>query len=463
MFYQSALVVTAKNQVCIFDKKKGFQCLDVSIEQWKSEAVVVAVAKIAKKKRWSSVSLVLSDDFCYNLVLLYPEDGLLTAEYVQKELAKLLPEKINHLLWDYEVVKVSDEKRLVQVLAVSRSQLLSLDGLVNKAKLPVQSIRSFGYAIAKLVKDKKPVLVISRLDKLLIGTLVCSQAVIYSKVLNEETFSSEVKYLLGLCKQYELPEVGLIIVNSDSELPKLNNLDKKIKVKSMKIEVASSPIFRQKIKEEDASSLGFEINEVANFMAITKKKELEDIEDDSEFDQKQVVINQPKPSLVKKISKKQIKNFVILIALLIPLIGVSLLAYQQLKPKNIELPHEEKQINEVGVVSTPSPIPTEEPVENLSSEFNPKVYKIHILNGSGKSGEAAKLAEILLAQNFEDIEVGNTDSSYLETEISALDEVLFDNLKEIIQTYYSVSSSSAKLEETSLFDAEIIIGKELSE
>ncbi len=100
---------------------------------------------------------------------------------------------------------------------------------------------------------------------------------------------------------------------------------------------------------------------------------------------------------------------------------------------------------------TPSPQPKEVNVKNL---------KVLILNGSGIKGEAKKVEDLLKKEDFENNETGNADSYNYTDTLVYLKETIGEGIYEKIEK--SLSGFSLKkdiLEEDSLYDIKIIIGK----
>ena len=97
--------------------------------------------------------------------------------------------------------------------------------------------------------------------------------------------------------------------------------------------------------------------------------------------------------------------------------------------------------------------PTEAPL-NISD------YKIQFQNGSGKSGEADYVANLLRNAGFSDVVTANADSyKYSETSVQLnanTPSSIFTKINEALGSTYTVSSSSATLEN---YAAVVIVGK----
>lgn len=159
------------------------------------------------------------------------------------------------------------------------------------------------------------------------------------------------------------------------------------------------------------------------------------------------------PSYEQKPSAKKSKTlFLILILLVIALIGSGLFLRERIKNlvKGDAVPSP-SSISE----ATPSPSPTPDPL--VRSEWS-----FEVLNGSGTSGLAKKVASSLEDLGYQVIKTGNADkSNYSKTEIlvkkdqlEKIDLVIAD-LKDVIK----IASVAGELDEGTA-SARIIIGKD---
>lgn len=117
------------------------------------------------------------------------------------------------------------------------------------------------------------------------------------------------------------------------------------------------------------------------------------------------------------------------------------------------------QSQEATQSATTSASPSEEQV-NLSD------YSAQVLNGSGKVGEAGKAGDILEAEGFEGIKLGNADSyDFTDTQVSlkqGTPKFVFDAIESALKSDYAVKKVDA-LDEDSEFDVVIIVGSKESQ
>jgi hypothetical protein len=116
-----------------------------------------------------------------------------------------------------------------------------------------------------------------------------------------------------------------------------------------------------------------------------------------------------------------------------------------------------------GNKETPTSAPSAEATATPtpSEEVKLDSLKVSLLNGSGITGEAAKIQALLEEAGFADFETGNADNyNYTITEVrlkKGASDAAFDAIKEALDEYNVVKQEEA-LDEVSDFDLEIIIG-----
>lgn len=106
--------------------------------------------------------------------------------------------------------------------------------------------------------------------------------------------------------------------------------------------------------------------------------------------------------------------------------------------------------------STPTPTPTPTP-----KTLNRSEWSFEVLNGSGVTGAAKKLADSLKALGYQVVKVGNADKDYQTNEFFVQEDLMVDiapvvaDIKDIIK----IASISGQLKDSTA-SARIIIGKE---
>lgn len=107
---------------------------------------------------------------------------------------------------------------------------------------------------------------------------------------------------------------------------------------------------------------------------------------------------------------------------------------------------------------TPTMVPTPSPVLAIRTDI-----KVNVLNGGGTPGAGGRMKAFLESKGYNVVSVGNTEEyTYEQTEILAktgmshVITLLTDDLK----AEYTLGTSSASVEESADYDAQVIVGKE---
>jgi len=125
---------------------------------------------------------------------------------------------------------------------------------------------------------------------------------------------------------------------------------------------------------------------------------------------------------------------------------------------------DEKTNPEVSGVSTPQEEtlpPMEEPIPTETVlEVDYSLYQVKVLNGSGVTGAAATVKDLIDEVGFDQIEVGNaTVSDQQETFVqlkSNVSEAVFEKVKELLSDYQV--NLGEPLVDTAAFDVQITVG-----
>lgn len=152
----------------------------------------------------------------------------------------------------------------------------------------------------------------------------------------------------------------------------------------------------------------------------------------------------------EKKEKKSKKGLIVIVIIVLVLLAAGGWFLFQKKSKTNENISQTSSISPTGEIAS---TPTERPVDK--SEVS-----IEILNGSGVSGEAAKLKSVLSELDYTDIEVGNASSSdYVTTEVtfkSSVGDEVKDEITDKLESIYSnVDVKNGSIGEK---DVQIIIG-----
>jgi hypothetical protein len=100
------------------------------------------------------------------------------------------------------------------------------------------------------------------------------------------------------------------------------------------------------------------------------------------------------------------------------------------------------------------------PSAQLEAPISKASYRIQVLNGTGKSGEATKMRDFLVSEGYNVVGVGNASNfNYKETlvQIKESKKAVTATLTKDLQERYSISISSP-LSEGESFDILIVVG-----
>jgi hypothetical protein len=177
-------------------------------------------------------------------------------------------------------------------------------------------------------------------------------------------------------------------------------------------------------------------------------------------------VNEIELENVKESSKTKSTVIIFLIVVILVLIGVGgYFIYKSFLGE--KTPDNNKLSTEVAVT-----IPADEGGENLTPTMTSKSvsdltgYALQVQNGSGVAGEAASVADTLKFEGFEQIDTTNASSSgFVKTEVrvkKGAPDFLFEVINKALNSDYDMSLSDDNLEDSSAYDAIIIVGKRLS-
>lgn len=172
-------------------------------------------------------------------------------------------------------------------------------------------------------------------------------------------------------------------------------------------------------------------------------------------------LKEVRPDTTKEVEKSSKSNFsgifVVLIVLL--LLGAAAGGFYYYKTKVGGTPKQEESVAQ----ETPTSVPTATPVDAVDYSK----YVLRVNNGSGVAGEAGRVAKLFEDIKFKEVTAGNADKSdYTITVVSYKKDVpegVFEKVKEILSTTYSVEKAEESLSDTSDYDVVITVGTKKAE
>ena len=216
----------------------------------------------------------------------------------------------------------------------------------------------------------------------------------------------------------------------------------------------SNPIIGLALKDD----LNREDKEELNIYITRSKKEPELKEiiksENSELQTDSVIVpnTESKPEVVPKKNHNLIILIILVVfALVSTLAGIYLFIFNN-----------RNKLTETQIIqtSTPAQSPTSSPTPS-EMQVDLSVYKVEVLNGTGVSGEAAYVAQLLQGAGFENVKTADASSKgNKKTQIEVKQEILsgiVDAIVGALSSEFDVATQSAVLK-VSEFDIRIIVG-----
>lgn len=175
-------------------------------------------------------------------------------------------------------------------------------------------------------------------------------------------------------------------------------------------------------------------------------------------------LKEVRPDTTKEVEKSSGSNLgsifiVLVILLLLGLAGGGIYYYRTKIVKSP--PKTEPSTTQADQpTSTPTSTPSTEEVDYTK-------YSLRVLNGSGVTGEAGRVAKLFEEFKFKEVTTGNADKSDFTTTTVSLKadvpETAFEVIKDTLSESYTVEKSQDNLEASSPYDVVVTVGTKKSE
>lgn len=353
---------------------------------WTGNDLVKIFKDIRRDERVNDVRIVLGNDVsfvgAYKLV-----EGM-TREKHEEATKGLMPFPLEKNCFDYRVVTGIGGEQWVQTVAIEKLLLDSVSTAVWDSGVSLELMIPIGVLIGeKTIGKEIPALVkwngIESIKVIAVNGLTDS-------VYTDETDEQINEYAK---KKWNLTvDLEQIVLDASFDLTK--------------------EAFKEKNKGEDAEVLSIPVLKKQG-ITVDAPKTMEGVA--------------KTPTVAKKtpLSKTTIILLVVLGISLVVMSGVLYLNAKQSGAKPAPAP-----VKPVVVVATPSATPT------VAAKVDLGVYKVQVLNGSGVTGEAGRIKELLIAKGFVTVDTGNaparTDTSVRQKQGFASEALVAanDNLKD---------------------------------
>lgn len=348
--------------------------------------------------RGGRTRILVDDSFAYSTQIKFTEGELINRETVKQKVSEKIPDSLDNLIWDF----VGTDGN-VQVVGLINNVV---DQIKNQ-KLKIEAIEPVSYSLARFVQSSDPTIIVYNSDRSLLI------AVEKHRVAAVETFSKEIE---EKDIQNFIAYTKEIFTNSLSRIIVSGNLGFDLKIENVTIE--------NKILDPVES--------------LRKKTDLRG------SDSQSLIL------IVNGVHKSSFLKWFLLVIIFLGMLASGYFIFKN--HKNI---FPQKKIP----ISIPTLKPTIIPTPTIEEK---KVYQVSVLNGSGITGEARKVADSLTALGLEVGNIGNApNSNYQQTVISYKENVqssFIDTIDTELQKNYTVIKQVVN-NNTEQSDVTVIIGK----
>lgn len=394
-----------KLTACKISFRNNKTVIDKSLEyDFTASNLSAALTKLRHKFGINSARVLLPPNNSYLKLLEIPIINGINREVVIAEAQKEIPEKIEEGYFDWKMHKVEHEVAKIQILGASKDYLSPIIEAANKIGLNLEAFEHQAFALSRLTKNYEEPHIIADSGQKMVLAAFHGQVYEQLKVDDMALWEQKISDTINLVREKWGMEIKKVI---------REDLDPRVGL-----------FLKDDLLGNDENTLN--LNPASN----------------------------PAP---KKNSHSNKALFWGVLTGTVMIVVISAMLIKSAPDKAKTITPELRPSPTVMIKSTPSPSPVLKQ-KNLKKED----LKLEILNGSGISGKAGEAKQFLENLGYKNIEIGNADSAgYAKTEISIKDAkaaylpILLKDLKD----NYTVSAKAGSLEETSQYDAVIIIGQ----
>lgn len=403
------LLYISKSKIEVF--KNNTKISEVS---WTKDNLIDVLSRL-KTTFSKSFRVLLSDDFISINSLLVSKKEAKKRKLVQIKAQPIITQNLDQTVWDYKIVANFEKLKLIQIIYLNKEFFDQFRTAVYSAKLKVKLIESFSTSICRFLPKNK--LVFLLFQNLVI--ISYNQTPIFSKILDNKLTQEDISEIFRYTKD---------------------------RFKAFPQQIIFSPTGDTAFTPYDFSGLTPEYLDFNPITGLIRSPNVSGPDKETS----RLEIKNPSPVTLKP--SFPIKSVVIVLTVCIFFVLFLIFSGQKLFTPKSKQPDQSTQA--IPVISL-APSPT----ISLDS------IKIQVLNGSGISGEAAKVTTLLSENKFKVIKTGNaTNYDYVKTEIQIKDKLpttVIDILIKSLEKEYTSTISATKLADTSEYDVNIITGKPL--
>ncbi|MFH1560975.1 MAG: LytR C-terminal domain-containing protein [Patescibacteria group bacterium] len=393
-------------------------------KEFTPESLVKVLLRIKRGLGKVPVRWLLDESQVYLKLIRFPLKTKINRDLVLEKAQEAIPEFLDEDFFDWRLGKADSSYQTVQFLAVSKKYFDFVYQSFKKAGIPVETFEPVAFALARLLPDSQPRLLVHQGEKLVLVAVQGGQ-VLESRVLD-----------VGLDIDKEVEQMVEFV--KDKWGVKLKRAD----------DLSLDPFLGLALKKMDIAKENLDLSSPDVVIGETPTVTTETIETVGEETSKSEPI-QKMPTAGSDGGDKKKKIILIIVGIGLGLLLVLLLG------KAIA-----GRTEKLDEFAEPTPVPTEAPSPTPTPDRSG--IKLKVLNGSGVPGLAGEAKDILEGLGYLDVAVGNANSyDYTETEIAVKEDgqEYFELLLTDLSGDYSVASQSSVLDEDSQYDAVVTLGK----
>jgi hypothetical protein len=352
--------------------------------------------------RGRKIRILLDDIYTYTAKIKFVPGEIINRDTVKLKASEKIPDNLDNLVWDY--IGDSGNIQIVALVKVFTDEL-------KKQNLDIEAIEPVSYSLARMAQSITPTIIVYNSERPLLIALEKSKIVAvetFDKPIEEKDFANFVSYT----KDFFTADLSKIIVSGN---------------------------------------LGFQIAPQEG--VIVETRILDPIEglrrknDLKKIDSQNLIL-----TLGTSLKRSIIRLLILLLVLSIALLA-GVFVFKNYKNFS--------NISPTKKIATPTVFPTQIPTAT-PTQAQKKNYQISVLNGSGITGEAKKVADILTAMGLQVSKTGNADNAnYQQTVIQYKDTVdpnFIDTIDTELKKLYTVNKQVVN-NNTEPSDVIVIIGK----
>jgi hypothetical protein len=406
---------------------------------WAKETLTKTLFEI-KKTHGGPFSVVLGDDISFTFAVAVPLDTESEREYVRIKAAEEIPEELGDYGWDFKEVLESPGKKekLVQFISADDEFYKVFSAAVRDSGIKIEAVESVSCALARQLTGRaQPMLVFHIADNYLV--FLCQRGLVFtSQNFDAEPTSREITAFLGFAEEKFgiIPMIALL----SGVYPTLNGKTAdftKFKVETFALDPFLGIAIKRDSGGKDEISLNIPIVAAAPTDENKLQKKIVGISEISknEGDDEYKLIGQEQDELAKYPRRNFFTYLILALSVLVALINGIILYQRNQSEKITNVPNAivvreqpvESSSTIAGVAETASSSAASTTQSGISVDSSSvavatvsipanttttdlQSYGVEILNGSGISGAAVKMKDLLEANGFKVVDTANADN-----------------------------------------------------